>query len=107
MPRLWPGTVVALASEAVIIALVLAGWRKTALAALVPAAVLLWPLWTPEFTPNVLSGWRVYLLEAVALIASPGPRHGHLPESSAHGWISAVDHTLRWLVHYLSNEPIQ
>src|SRR6202041_375357 len=65
---LWPGAVVTLATAAVIIALVTAGWRKTALVALVPAGALLWAGWIPQNVPNIMTGLSVYLLVAVALI---------------------------------------
>lgn len=75
--QFWPGLCLTLAVQAVIVALVLAGLRKTALAALVPAAAFLWfSAWIPGASENVWTGLSVYLLEAVALIASPGPRRG-------------------------------
>jgi len=82
MSLIWPGLCVTVAIEAVIIVPVIAGRRKTALAALVLAAAFLglvgtripglwWIVASIMFT-----GLSVFLLEAVALIASPGPRHG-------------------------------
>ena len=82
MSLIWPGLGVTVAIEAVIIVPVIAGRRKTALAALVLAAAFLglvgtripglwWIVASIMFT-----GLSVFLLEAVALIASPGPRHG-------------------------------
>lgn len=82
LSSVWPGLCLMLASEAVIIALVMAGRRKTALAALVPMAVLPWvaisviPAAWEGVVPNLLASPSVYLLEAAALIASPGPQHG-------------------------------
>jgi hypothetical protein len=82
MPAVLPGLCLMLASEAVIIALVRAGRRKTALAALVPMVAFPWLAagWIPALMPEVVSNlwaiFSVYLLEAAALIASPGPRHG-------------------------------
>jgi hypothetical protein len=73
MSLFWPGVVVTLASAAVIIALVTAGWRKTALIALVPAGALLWTGWIPQSGTNIMTGLSVYLLVAVALIAGLGP----------------------------------
>jgi hypothetical protein len=71
-----------LASDAVIIALVMTGRRKTALAVLVPLAVAPWlgagwiPALVPGAVPIMWGSVSVYLLEAAALITSPGPRHG-------------------------------
>jgi hypothetical protein len=82
LTAVWPGMCVTLASNAVIVALVTAGWRKTALAALVLVAAI---LWLATFRISVLemgagsdlvSNMGVYVLEAAALIASPGPRQG-------------------------------
>ena len=70
------------AIEAVIVVLVMAGQRKTALAALALSVTFLWlgADWIPGAALIVgLNRWTVlsvYLLEAAALIASPGPRHG-------------------------------
>jgi hypothetical protein len=70
------------AIEAVIVVLVMAGLRKTALAALALSVAFLWLgadripglAWIVRL--NLETGPSVYLLQAVALIASPGPRHG-------------------------------
>jgi hypothetical protein len=82
MSMIWPGVCLVLAIEAVMIALVLAGRRRTALAAIAPAIAVVW-LGTDLFpqlgmgvAENMWTGLSVFLLEAVALIASPGPRHG-------------------------------
>lgn len=78
----WPGLCLMLAVEAVIIAPVLAGLRKTALAALVPAAAAPWLVaaWVPGVIwgalPSGITGLGVLVLEVTALIVSPGPRHG-------------------------------
>jgi hypothetical protein len=78
----WPGFFITVAIEAVMIVLVMAGLRKIALAALVPVAALLGIVgsWIPGVGWIVASiifiGLSLFLLEAVALIASPGPRHG-------------------------------
>lgn len=78
-----PVAVVSLvAIEAVIVVLVMAGRRKTALAALALSVAFLWlgagriPGVALIVRLNLGTGLSVYLLEAVALIASPGPRHG-------------------------------
>lgn len=53
-----------------------------ALAALVLVAAIPWlaAVWSqtvmPGVVPNLWVSWSVYLLEAAALIASPGPQHG-------------------------------
>ena len=75
-PPLWPGLCLTLAIQAVIIALVMAGWRKTALVALVPAVVCLFIGWSPPNAANIVTSLSVYPMAAAALIASPGPRHG-------------------------------
>jgi hypothetical protein len=82
MSGMWRGLCLMLAMEAIIVALVMAGRRKTALAALVPAVAVPWLImsWSPGLWEGVIPGaWTavtVYSLEAVALIASPGPRYG-------------------------------
>jgi hypothetical protein len=82
MSLIWLGLGVTVAIEAVIIVLVIAGRRKTALAALVLVAALLALAGTRIpgvwwiVAPIMFTGLSVFLLEAVALIASPGPRHG-------------------------------
>jgi hypothetical protein len=82
MSLVWPGLCITVALEAVIIVPVIAGRRKTALAALVLVAALLGLAGTRMpgvwwiVAPIMLTGLSVFLLEAVALIASPGPRHG-------------------------------
>jgi hypothetical protein len=80
MTLVWPGFCATLAIEAVIIALVMAGRRKTALAALPVALLWLGAGWIPGIALfrglNQWIGLSVCLLEASALIASPGPRPG-------------------------------
>lgn len=82
MSQAWPSLCLILGIELVIIVLVMAARRKTALAALVPAAALLWLVgtWNPGILliigSLIFTGLSVFLLEAVALITSPGPRHG-------------------------------
>lgn len=78
----WLGLCVALTIEAVIVALVMAGRRKAALAAIAPAIAIGWlgtfllSGFVLAIGPSIWIGLSVYLLEAVALIASPGPQHG-------------------------------
>jgi hypothetical protein len=82
MSQAWPSLCLILGVEAAIIVLVMAGRRKTALAALVPAAALLWLAGT--WNDGILlvegsllfTGLSLFLLEAVALITSPGPQLG-------------------------------
>jgi hypothetical protein len=78
----WPYFWVMLGLQVLVAALVLAGQRTAALAAMTLAAVYLylgnqslpmtWLWWWPS--PDLL--WSVYLLTAAALFSSPGPRHG-------------------------------
>jgi hypothetical protein len=74
--------ILVVAIEAVIVVPVTAGRRKTALAALALSVAFLWlgADWSPGIALivglNLWTGLSVYLLEAFALIASPGPRPG-------------------------------
>ena len=82
MSQVWPGLCLILAVEALIIALAMAGRRKTALAALAISVAFLVLVYARVPGVTLIVSWIIFtglsvlLLEAVALIASPGPRHG-------------------------------
>jgi hypothetical protein len=81
---------VAVGGQVIIAALVLLGLRRTALIAMA-AAVGYWIVaryWLPE--PLQLFSISVYLLEAAALIASPGPRRGRHLVNRGHGGLGLV-----------------
>ncbi len=71
-----PGFGIAVGGQVVIAALVLLGLRRLALAAIAGSAVYWFvaSYWIPE--PLQLLSTSVFMLEAAALIASPGPRRG-------------------------------
>jgi hypothetical protein len=81
---------IAVGGLVVVAALALLGLRRVALMALA-ASVLYWIVtgyWIPELPQVLFTG--VYLLEAVALIASPGPRRGRQLLNWRHGVVLLV-----------------
>jgi hypothetical protein len=80
------GLDVAAGGQVIIAVLVLLGLRRLALAAMAAAAVYWFTAsyWIPE--PLQLFSTGFYLLEAAALIGSPGPRHGRHLVNWGHGW---------------------
>lgn len=74
-----------IAFQAVIVLAVLAGRRWVALAATLAAAVAWGATQTTGPEPVTLVTWAVYMLETVALLASPGPRRGRGQLTWGHG----------------------
>jgi hypothetical protein len=85
-----PGFDIAVGGQVIIAAVVLLGLRRMALAATAAAAVswIVVRYWIPA--PLQVLATAVYLLEAAALIASPGPRRGRHLVNWGHGVVLLV-----------------
>jgi hypothetical protein len=103
-----PGFDIAVGGQVIVAALVLLSLRRMALAAMA-ASVLYWIVaryWIPD--PLQLLCTSVYLLEAAALIASPGPRHGRHLMNWGHGVVlllAAAAVQVSTLMYYAMNSP--